>query len=172
MKETHRWHPIGPMGLPHASSAEDVYNGYRIPKGSMILPNTWWFTHNPAVYPDPMAFRPERFLDTPTHKAEPDPRNVIFGFGRRICPGRYVADNALFMTIAQTLSVYNIGKLVENDKVVEPEIDFEPGIVSHPKPYRISIEPRSEVHKELIKSVKQLYPYEESDAKELENVKW
>ncbi|OBT75741.1 hypothetical protein VF21_05955 [Pseudogymnoascus sp. 05NY08] len=172
VKETHRWHPIGPMGLPHASSAEDTCGDYRIPKGSIIIANAWWFTHDPAVYPDPMSFRPERFLETPTHKPEPDPRNITFGFGRRVCPGRYVADNALFITIAQTLAVFSIGKLVENGKVVEPEVKFEPGMVSHPAPYRISIKPRSKVHEELIKAAEQEYPWEESDAKELENVKW
>lgn len=41
MKETHRWHPVAPMGLPHATSAEDTYRGYNIPKGAMILPNVW-----------------------------------------------------------------------------------------------------------------------------------
>lgn len=42
MKETHRWHPIAPMSLPHASSAEDIYGGYRIPKGALLMPNTWY----------------------------------------------------------------------------------------------------------------------------------
>lgn len=41
MKETHRWHPIIPMGIPHASTEEDTYRGYRIPKGAMLLPNIW-----------------------------------------------------------------------------------------------------------------------------------
>jgi cytochrome P450 len=41
MKETHRWHPVTPMGLPHTSTAEDTYRGYRIPKGSILMPNTW-----------------------------------------------------------------------------------------------------------------------------------
>lgn len=44
MLETHRWHPVTPMGLPHTSDAEDVCNGYRIPKGAMLLPNTWYAT--------------------------------------------------------------------------------------------------------------------------------
>ncbi|MCJ1364085.1 hypothetical protein MMC16_003194 [Acarospora aff. strigata] len=172
MKETHRWHPVAPMGLPHTSTAEDVCQGYRIPKGAMLMPNTWWFTHDPAVYPEPMTFRPERFLETPTHKPEPDPRKFIFGYGRRICPGRYVADNALFITIAQFLAVFNVEKLVENGKVVEPEVKFEPGMISHPIPYRTSIKPRSKVHEELIKAAEQEYPWEESDAKELGNIKW
>ena len=119
-----------------------------------------------------MSFHPERFLTTPTHTAEPDPRNFIFGFGRRICPGRYVADNALFITIAQTLAVFDIGKLVEGGKVVEPEVRFEAGIVSHPVPYRVSIKPRSRGHEELIRGVERVYPWEESDAKALEGIKW
>jgi len=42
MKETHRWHPVTPMGLPHSSTVEDAYKGYKIPKGSILLPNTWY----------------------------------------------------------------------------------------------------------------------------------
>ena len=41
MKETHRWHPVAPMALPHASTKEDVIRGYRIPKGALLLPNNW-----------------------------------------------------------------------------------------------------------------------------------
>jgi cytochrome P450 len=41
LKETHRWHLVAPMCLPHCSTEEDVYNGYRIPKGSILLPNNW-----------------------------------------------------------------------------------------------------------------------------------
>jgi hypothetical protein len=119
-----------------------------------------------------MTFLPERFFDTPTHKAEPDPRNWIFGYGRRVCPGRYVADNAVFMTIAQTLAVFKIEKLVENGRTVEAELKFEPGVVSHPVPYRTSIKPRSEKHKQLIRAAEKDYPWEESDAKVLETVKW
>jgi cytochrome P450 len=119
-----------------------------------------------------MTFRPERFLDSPGHKAEPDPRNWIFGYGRRVCPGRYVADNALFITIAQALTVFKIEKLVENGKVIEPEVKFEPGVVSHPIPYRTSITPRSEKHRQLIQQAEKEYPWEESDAKTLETVKW
>jgi cytochrome P450 len=172
VQETHRWHPVAPMALPHASTKEDVIRGYRIPKGSLILPNNWWFTHDPAVYPDPMTFRPERFIETPTHKAEPDPRTWTFGYGRRVCPGRYVADNALFITIAQSLAVFKIEKLVENGKVVEPELKFEPGVVSHPVPYRTSIVPRSEEHRERIKKAEKEYPWEESDVEALKTVKW
>ncbi|KAJ4289086.1 hypothetical protein N0V90_011428 [Kalmusia sp. IMI 367209] len=165
MLETHRWHPVTPMGLPHTSDAEDVCKGYRIPKGAMLLANTWWFTHDPAVYPEPMKFNPDRFMKTATHEPEPDPRNFIFGYGRRICPGRYVADNALFITIAQSLQVFQI-----KPTDVIPEVKFEPGIISHPVPYKTNITPRSPAHKELIEKSEEKYPWEESDAKELESI--
>ncbi|KAL5114903.1 hypothetical protein ACEQ8H_007221 [Pleosporales sp. CAS-2024a] len=117
LKETHRWHPVAPMGLAHATTADDQVDGYRIPKGAVVLANTWWFTHDPDVYPEPMAFKPERHLgDEPC----PDPRMYTFGFGRRVCPGRHVADNALFITIAQVLSVFKIAPPVEGE---EPKVE-------------------------------------------------
>ncbi|KAF1837812.1 cytochrome P450 [Decorospora gaudefroyi] len=170
VKETHRWHPVAPMAIPHCCTKDDVVRGYRIPKGAMVLPNTWWSTHDPAIYPDPMTFRPERYLSTSTHTAEPDPRTWTFGYGRRVCPGRHVADNALFMTIAQALAVFNVQKPVENGRVVEPDVQFTPGVVSHPMPYRVSVKPRSEQCKELIQKIEQVYPWRESDAKVMESL--
>ncbi|PVI03088.1 cytochrome P450 [Periconia macrospinosa] len=172
MKETHRWHPILPMGIPHSSTEEDVYRGYRIPKGALLLPNIWWFTHDPTVYPDPMTFNPDRHITTPTHKAEPDPRTFTFGFGKRICPGRYVADNAIFMTIAQTLSCFNIKKPVIDGKVVEPEVRYLPGAITEPVPFKVDVAPRSKKHEELVRKSEEKYPWEESDAEELKTVKW
>jgi hypothetical protein len=117
-----------------------------------------------------MEFKPERYFTTPTHAAEPDPRTWTFGYGRRVCPGRYVADNALFTTIAQSLAVFNVKPPVENGKVVELKAEFEAGVVSHPKPYRVSILPRSEKHRELIERAEEMYPWRESDAKALESM--
>jgi cytochrome P450 len=41
MKETHRWHQVLPMCIPHMSIQEDVCRGYRIPKGAVLLANNW-----------------------------------------------------------------------------------------------------------------------------------
>lgn len=121
-----------------------------------------------------MAFRPERHLDTLGHKAEPDPRNFIFGYGRRICPGRWVADNALFITIAQTLAVFSIEKPLDErtGSVLEPRVEFEPGAISHPLPYKALVKPRSDIHARLIRAAGQQYPWEDSDAEELESIRW
>jgi len=118
-----------------------------------------------------MTFRPERYMATPSHAPEPDPRTWTFGYGRRVCPGRYVADNALFTTIAQSLAVFNVDKLVENGKVVEPKVAFEPGLVSHPVPYRVSIQPRSKECEMLVRQAEEVFPWGKSDAPELEGLR-
>ena len=66
--------------VAHSSSSDDTYNGWFIPKGTIVLGNQWWMLHDPKVYPNPEVFDPERFLgDTPQR----DPTNIIFGTGRR-----------------------------------------------------------------------------------------
>ena len=37
-REVMRMRPVLPMGLPHTSTEDDVYNGYLIPKGRILLP--------------------------------------------------------------------------------------------------------------------------------------
>ncbi|MBE3048371.1 cytochrome P450 [Candidatus Bathyarchaeota archaeon] len=69
-----------------------------IPKGAHILPAAWWYLHDPEVHANPETFDPERFLGS---APEPDPMLSAFGFGRRICPGRYLADNNLFLNVSQ-----------------------------------------------------------------------
>ena len=41
-KEAMRWHPLLPLGVPHSTSADDVVDGFFIPKGAIVFGNTWW----------------------------------------------------------------------------------------------------------------------------------
>ena len=90
VSEVLRWNPGAPLGLFHAASKDGYYNGYFIPKGSMIAPNVWAILHDETVYgQQPVDFIPERFLTENGEKNNlvPDP-DAAFGFGRRLCPGR------------------------------------------------------------------------------------
>lgn len=43
IKECLRWQPVSPLGLPHQTTAEDVYKSqYFIPKGSLVIGNIWY----------------------------------------------------------------------------------------------------------------------------------
>ena len=168
VKETFRYHPVVPLGVPHTSTAEDVYNGFRIPKGAMLMPNIWGFCHDPTLYHDPMNFKPERFLgkDGPV---ETDPKTLMFGFGRRICPGIPLADSSIYLSIAQALSVFIIAKAVDmNGKEIEPVEYIPPGVISHPVPFEYVVSPRSEKHAALIREFERDHPWTESNAKDLE----
>lgn len=120
--------------------------------------------HDPSTYPDPMAFKPERFLDTDGHIPEPDPHNVAFGFGRRVCPGRILADSTIFLTIAQSLAVFKISKPIHDGKEAELKVDFLPGFICHPKPFKVNVQLRSLAHEGLIQSIEIDHPWEESHA--------
>ena len=66
--------------------------------------------HDPAVYPEPDTFKPERFLDKDGNLCEDSVISSIFGYGRRVCPGRHLAEVTLFIFATSLFSVFNIEK--------------------------------------------------------------
>ncbi|KIY68230.1 CyP450 monooxygenase [Cylindrobasidium torrendii FP15055 ss-10] len=102
--EALRWRPVVPMGLGHASVSDDVYEGYFIPGSKYISFYFRAILHDPLVYKDPAEFKPERFLGP---NSEPYPGGA-FGWGRRICPGRYFSSNTAFSLIASLIWAYDI----------------------------------------------------------------
>ncbi|KAG1773897.1 cytochrome P450 [Suillus occidentalis] len=143
VKEALRWHTVIPTGFPHCVSEDDVHDGYYIPKGSIIIPNIWFMLNDPERYANPSQFNPERFLANDGKTPETEPRTICFGFGRRICPGIYLAEASVWLSVAMSLAVFNISKAVENGIEITPEIDPLSGTISHPKPFKCSIKPRS-----------------------------
>ncbi|KAJ5242058.1 uncharacterized protein N7469_000385 [Penicillium citrinum] len=168
-KEALRWHTVANLGVPHRTDEDDIVEGYLIPRDAMLIPNIWSFNNDPELYPEPRVFRPERYIPSDGSDPAIDPADVSFGFGRRICPGRLIADASLYLTIANTLAVFDIRKPIGDDgKEVELPQDFTPGIISHPIPYKCRITPRSEEHRQLIVDFEKYTPFENSDAGDLE----
>ncbi|KAL7929529.1 cytochrome P450 [Trichoderma chlorosporum] len=165
-KEALRYYSVVPIGTAHMTEEEISYRGYRIPKGSFILPSIWWFLHDPEVYKDPSKFDPERFLEP---RNEPDPDNDTFGYGRRICPGKFLATESVYLTVARLLAAFTISKGVdENGKEIDAECIQTAGLVSHPVKYAYSIKPRNEKYADLIRQVEVEHPWEKSDSEYLE----
>ncbi|CAE6416103.1 unnamed protein product [Rhizoctonia solani] len=144
-KEVLRWHPIVPIGLPHqlAATTDDEFRGMRIPKGSVVFAMIGNMLHNPQMYRDPHVFNPERFIAT-SENAERNPEDIIFGFGRRRCPGINVAHSSVWLAITFVLATYNITPALGPDgKPVLPKMKFTKGSISHIDPYQCNITPRS-----------------------------
>lgn len=152
VKEVLRWHAVVPIGVCHRSVEDDIHDGYLIPKGSLVFANIEGMLHDKRYYKNPMKFDPARHLpELSGRPAERDPRDICFGFGRRICPGINLADDNLFITCASVCAVFNVNKFVENGKIVEPVYDKTPGLITHPTPYKVSITPRSDSAVQLIR---------------------
>jgi cytochrome P450 len=81
---------------------DDEYNGFYIPKGTIVIGNLWLVYHDseilfsalnfslrsilndPEVFNNPQEFQPERYLkDGKLNLDVRDPDFAIFGFGRR-----------------------------------------------------------------------------------------
>ncbi|KAF8075301.1 cytochrome P450 oxidoreductase [Lyophyllum atratum] len=166
LNEVHRFHPIGPMGIPHCVTQDDYYNGMLIPKDSIVLVNLWLIGHNPETYPNPHKFDPERFYKTDTPQL--DPQTFIFGFGRRACPGRELANSNMFLLMSMMLSVFDISKAKDANGVeITPELKFGSGTVSHPKPFPFSVKPRSADAEAFVGSIFEDNPPPPTDAKDL-----
>ncbi|EPS98973.1 hypothetical protein FOMPIDRAFT_1050972 [Fomitopsis schrenkii] len=130
-------------GVPHRLTQDDLHDGYFFPKGTVFITNIWSMMRDPRCYSSPEDFNPDRFLAHDNTEPEYDPRHIVFGFGRRVCPGSQLAELSLFMTCAVTLATLEISKPILNGKVIEPSMEYTAGTVSHPCEFQCSIKLRS-----------------------------
>ena len=83
IRETLRRRPVLPNNAPRLVAQPIEVGGWHYEPGVCLVPNAYLVHHDPDVYPDPYAFRPERFLDE-----KPGTYTWIpFGGGRRRCLG-------------------------------------------------------------------------------------
>ncbi|KAI9435475.1 cytochrome P450 [Lactarius indigo] len=142
-KELLRWRLVLPLGVAHATTEDDVYMGYFIPKGTTVLANTWAILHDAEVYVEPEEFKPERFL-TADGKVRDDPLLVYaFGYGRRVCPGRHLVDSTLWILVVSVLATFNVRKKIDlHGNEIAVEGVYEDAPISHPAPFEYAIMPR------------------------------
>jgi len=157
VEEVIRWHAAVPAGLPHVVKEDDEYNGYFIPKGTIVFANNWAVSRNATVYEDPKQFRPERHLKEGKFQMSLlGSDSAAFGFGRRICPGRYMALGSLTFTVAVLMSMFEITPAKDhNGDDIPLNYELEPTLVSNVLPFDCNIAPRSEKHAALISDLQE-----------------
>ncbi|KAJ3554446.1 hypothetical protein NM688_g3107 [Phlebia brevispora] len=171
VKESLRWKAVSPLGVPHATMTDDEYRGRYIPQGTTVLANLSAMLHDESVYPEPDVFNPDRYLPAAGKEPAPDPARAAFGFGRRcqsldpchfhilftlktmislqrICPGRFFADDSLFITIASILYAFSITHPENAD--MDEGIRWSSGLVSLPNPFFCTILPRFQGVEDLL----------------------
>ena len=64
--------------------------------------------HDPEAYPEPDKFKPERFLNEDGTVRDDPMLSLVFGIGKRICPGRHLVEATLFLVTSSILSVCHV----------------------------------------------------------------
>lgn len=84
--------------------------------------------HDGSRFPNSHAFIPERFLNADGSLKPNEVEHIAYGFGRRICVGRYFADTSVWSVIAKVLAVFKILRpLDENGAEMPVEPLFSTG---------------------------------------------
>ncbi|KAG6860942.1 hypothetical protein C0995_005772 [Termitomyces sp. Mi166 len=161
-KEVFRWMPAAPGGFPHYSDAEDEYKGYTIKANTMVVPSIWSMHRNEELFPNPLTFNPDRFLQSTVSSSNENftEGHFAFGFGRRVCPGRFLGSRSVWIGITRLLWAFNIGPGLDdagNPIPIDPD-HCTSGVSSclpsnsEPYPFAVSIVARSESHAKTIRN--------------------
>jgi len=155
VEETHRWQPLSPIGIPHKSLEDDVYNGMFIPKGTYIYFNTYAMSRDESIYKNPKLFNPDRFLPASQGGDEEPFLEGPFGFGRRICVGRHLGQASVWILVSTLIATMDISKTIGPDgKEVEPKVHFSTGLSNHLAHFDAVFKPRSKEAERLLKEFK------------------
>uniref|UniRef100_A0A7E4V9Y7 Cytochrome P450 n=1 Tax=Panagrellus redivivus TaxID=6233 RepID=A0A7E4V9Y7_PANRE len=107
--ETQRLSNIVPQNLLHRTLADVEIAGYKLPKHTVITHMISSVMYDERYFPDPMAFKPERFL-TPDGNYISSPALMPFGVGKRACLGESMAKMELFLILANTFNHFSLSE--------------------------------------------------------------
>ncbi|KAI8982617.1 cytochrome P450 [Pilobolus umbonatus] len=139
MRECMRYRPAFIFIVPHSNTKDVVVDGYFIPKDSMINVCVDNMNRNPMIYSDPEKFIADRFMNN--HKSMMAAANgkleerdqYGFGWGRRICPGIYLAELEMYSAFTRLFSQCIIEAAGELPDLVKPALS---NLISQPAPYK------------------------------------
>ncbi|KAL5536467.1 hypothetical protein ACEPAF_289 [Sanghuangporus sanghuang] len=142
IQEVYRFSPVVPL-ITHSNIEEDQFGGFRIPKRSWVLVNVWSIMHDDLTYPSPGEFLPERFMMNGDQPGARDPRLLIFGYGRRRCPGIHFAETLVYLIVSRTLALFHICPDTFDGKPVAPMLNPMARLVAAPERFSCRIVPRA-----------------------------
>jgi cytochrome P450 len=121
IKETLRIRPVVP-GVVRKLTEPLELRGYEIPAGTRVAPNIYLTHTNPAIYPEPREFRPERFLENGADTYSWIP----FGGGIRRCLGASFAMYEMKVVIPAILQRVEAEAAGPSERIRRRAITFAP----------------------------------------------
>ncbi|KYR00785.1 cytochrome P450 family protein [Tieghemostelium lacteum] len=136
LKEIQRLYPTAPLGVPHITSKDIEFCGYKIPKDTQVLVNIYGTHRSPKIWDQPLLYKPTRFLSE--HSQENNSKICIFGFGSRNCVGFNLAEQELYIVAAKLFRRFQFKRPLE--ALIDTSTDF--GLTLGAKDYKCIIEKR------------------------------
>ncbi|KAK3595752.1 hypothetical protein CHS0354_025381 [Potamilus streckersoni] len=136
--ETHRLASVIPLTFPHRTEKCCKFQGYDIPKDTIMLFNIWNLHHDSQYWINPMKFDPTRFLREDGSLHIPD-HFLPFGAGPRACPGESLVELEVFIIFTNILHQLELHPLDGNPPCLEGEYV---GHVLQPRPFYFNVTPR------------------------------
>ncbi|KAF9893337.1 hypothetical protein FE257_011769 [Aspergillus nanangensis] len=138
VRESLRYFTVLRLSLPRSTNKEFTYEGKTVPVGTTVFLNSWACNMDPELWEDPEEYRPERWLEHPSHPV------FTFGLGYRMCAGSLLAYRELYLTFMRMLSAFEI----ESEGPIETHpvkgVNDLTSLVSMPREYRVRFVPRDE----------------------------
>jgi len=124
--------------ITRSAAADDVIGGYAIPAGAMVLVSPYVTHHDPALWPDPEGFDPQRF-DPEGGGADGRPRYAYFPFGG----GPHLCIGAGFAMMEATIVLATVAQKLRLDLEPGRPVAIEPLVTLRPKPgIWMTVQPR------------------------------
>ncbi|KAG1727137.1 cytochrome P450 [Suillus lakei] len=138
ISEALRWRPLVPHGTPHRTTKEVIWENYRIPAGTTVFGNHWAISRDPEIYPEPDAFKPQRWINDQGDLRD-DLEFFVFGFGRRVCPALHLAKRSVFINSVLILWAFQLA--VDRTKPLD-DMGFMSGMLPKEEPCTIEFKTR------------------------------
>jgi cytochrome P450 len=90
--------------LSRRAHEADVIGGLQVPAGTLVIVSPWLLHRRADSWPDPLAFRPDRFMDAGARR----PGYLPFGQGPRLCIGREFALGEMVVLLSRLLASYQV----------------------------------------------------------------
>ncbi|XP_038052537.1 cytochrome P450 2J2-like [Patiria miniata] len=122
---------------------QGTFGQYTVPRNSYFLLNVHGIHHDPELFPDPDAVRPERFLSIDengqrTYSGKGLPL-LNFGLGKRACVGESMARAEIFLFFVNLLQRFTF-TIPPND--VTPDLEGVPGRIWSTPTFRLCVHTR------------------------------
>jgi cytochrome P450 len=117
-----RLRPVLPNAEPRMTMRAVTIGGFEYPPGVVLLASAYLVHHDPEIYPDPYAMRPERFIDE-----SPGTYTWIpFGGGRRRCLGASFATQEMKIVLTAALRRFELRPAGPPETTRRRSITFSP----------------------------------------------